>query len=278
MQRGVPAPVDVVVDDPEPAGRDSGGAVTVTVVGAGVGAAGAPQPALNTPSATPSTRCHRTAASPQDRLTHRAATGPELCAARPTLTGCPPRGCWCWGSCAATAACTATAWARTCCRGARASGRTSSGGSIYHALRQATRGRFPARPRRRSRAHRLRAHRAGRGRVPPAAARRPAPAPAPTGPDRGRTRAAARADPARGAGTVARAVDDLGAATGEGPGPARRVDRPAPRAGAVRAVGGDAAAGGAAWTRRLIARLDDGAYPMAGEPGSPGRPGSWSVP
>jgi DNA-binding PadR family transcriptional regulator len=35
------------------------------------------------------------------------------------------------------------------------------------------------------------------------------------------------------------------------------------------------AAGGAEWTRGLIARLEDGAYAMAGEPGSPGRPGSW---
>jgi DNA-binding PadR family transcriptional regulator len=35
------------------------------------------------------------------------------------------------------------------------------------------------------------------------------------------------------------------------------------------------AAGGAEWTRGLIERLESGAYSMAGEPGSPGRPGSW---
>ena len=35
------------------------------------------------------------------------------------------------------------------------------------------------------------------------------------------------------------------------------------------------AAGGAEWTRGLIERLEAGAYPMAGEPGSPGTPGSW---
>jgi DNA-binding PadR family transcriptional regulator len=36
------------------------------------------------------------------------------------------------------------------------------------------------------------------------------------------------------------------------------------------------AAGGAEWTRGLIERLEAGAYPMAGEPGSPGTPGSWA--
>jgi DNA-binding PadR family transcriptional regulator len=36
------------------------------------------------------------------------------------------------------------------------------------------------------------------------------------------------------------------------------------------------AAGGAEWTRGLIERLEQGAYPMAGEPGSPGRRGSWA--
>jgi DNA-binding PadR family transcriptional regulator len=36
------------------------------------------------------------------------------------------------------------------------------------------------------------------------------------------------------------------------------------------------AAGGAEWTRGLIERLEAGAYPMAGEPGSPGVPGSWA--
>ena len=35
------------------------------------------------------------------------------------------------------------------------------------------------------------------------------------------------------------------------------------------------AASGVAWTRGIIARLEAGAYPMAGEPDSPGRPGSW---
>jgi DNA-binding PadR family transcriptional regulator len=34
---------------------------------------------------------------------------------------------------------------------------------------------------------------------------------------------------------------------------------------------------GAAWTRGIIERLEAGAYPMAGEPRSPGRPGSWPV-
>jgi DNA-binding PadR family transcriptional regulator len=36
------------------------------------------------------------------------------------------------------------------------------------------------------------------------------------------------------------------------------------------------AAGGAEWTRGVIERLEAGAYLMAGEPGSPGTPGSWS--
>jgi DNA-binding PadR family transcriptional regulator len=35
------------------------------------------------------------------------------------------------------------------------------------------------------------------------------------------------------------------------------------------------AAGGAEWTRGVIERLEAGAYLMAGEPGSPGKPGSW---
>lgn len=35
------------------------------------------------------------------------------------------------------------------------------------------------------------------------------------------------------------------------------------------------AAADAEWCRGLIARLETGEYPMAGEPGSPGRPGSW---
>jgi DNA-binding PadR family transcriptional regulator len=37
------------------------------------------------------------------------------------------------------------------------------------------------------------------------------------------------------------------------------------------------AAGGAEWTRGLIERLEAGAYPMAGEPRSPGKPGSWDA-
>ncbi len=36
------------------------------------------------------------------------------------------------------------------------------------------------------------------------------------------------------------------------------------------------AAGGAQWTHGLIERLRAGSYPMMGEPGSPGVPGSWS--
>jgi hypothetical protein len=35
------------------------------------------------------------------------------------------------------------------------------------------------------------------------------------------------------------------------------------------------AASSAAWTRGVIERLQAGAYPMAGEPRSPGKPGSW---
>lgn len=35
------------------------------------------------------------------------------------------------------------------------------------------------------------------------------------------------------------------------------------------------AAGGVEWTRGIIARLEAGAYPMAGEPHSPGKPGGW---
>jgi DNA-binding PadR family transcriptional regulator len=35
------------------------------------------------------------------------------------------------------------------------------------------------------------------------------------------------------------------------------------------------AAGGAEWTRGVIERLEAGAYLMAGEPDSPGKPGSW---
>ena len=37
------------------------------------------------------------------------------------------------------------------------------------------------------------------------------------------------------------------------------------------------AAAGVEWTRGLIGRLEAGAYPMAGEPRSPGHPGSWPV-
>lgn len=36
------------------------------------------------------------------------------------------------------------------------------------------------------------------------------------------------------------------------------------------------AEGGISWTEGLIERLEAGAYPMAGEPGSPGKPGSWA--
>lgn len=35
------------------------------------------------------------------------------------------------------------------------------------------------------------------------------------------------------------------------------------------------AAGGVEWTAGLIGRLESGRYAMSGEPGSPGRPGSW---
>lgn len=35
------------------------------------------------------------------------------------------------------------------------------------------------------------------------------------------------------------------------------------------------AAGGVEWTRGVIERLDAGAYPMLGEPDSPGKPGGW---
>lgn len=35
---------------------------------------------------------------------------------------------------------------------------------------------------------------------------------------------------------------------------------------------------GVAWTRGVIERLEGGAYPMAGEPDSPGVPGSWHDP
>jgi DNA-binding PadR family transcriptional regulator len=38
------------------------------------------------------------------------------------------------------------------------------------------------------------------------------------------------------------------------------------------------ATSGAEWTKGLIERLKDGAYPMAGEPHSPGPPGSWHDP
>ncbi|GAA1356490.1 PadR family transcriptional regulator [Saccharothrix algeriensis] len=38
-----------------------------------------------------------------------------------------------------------------------------------------------------------------------------------------------------------------------------------------------AADSGARWTRGLVRRLEEGAYPMAGERGSPGAPGSWAM-
>lgn len=38
------------------------------------------------------------------------------------------------------------------------------------------------------------------------------------------------------------------------------------------------AASGVEWTRGLIERLENGAYPMAGDPHSPGPPGSWHDP
>ncbi|PRY35830.1 PadR family transcriptional regulator [Umezawaea tangerina] len=38
------------------------------------------------------------------------------------------------------------------------------------------------------------------------------------------------------------------------------------------------AASGAEWTRGMIERLEGGAYPMMGEPGSPGPAGSWHEP
>ncbi|MEU4746090.1 PadR family transcriptional regulator [Actinosynnema sp. NPDC023658] len=37
------------------------------------------------------------------------------------------------------------------------------------------------------------------------------------------------------------------------------------------------ASSGAEWTRGLVGRLEGGAYSMAGEPGSPGEPGSWAM-
>ncbi|MBB5953552.1 DNA-binding PadR family transcriptional regulator [Saccharothrix tamanrassetensis] len=37
------------------------------------------------------------------------------------------------------------------------------------------------------------------------------------------------------------------------------------------------AGSGVAWTRGLLERLEAGAYPMAGDRGSPGGPGSWSI-